>query len=637
MLWVLFLFGETNLLKVEDAGGIQDFAVIDDTTALLLYKDHLNILNPASGNVSRIPLASGSTKLEVGKDGIYIFNTYLKEIYRFDPQSRTIKKIHPHALLWCMDMATSPFDTTFYFLSTSIERKQYLYRGSPTRPALLKELTSQNFVRVEKTLDRAILISQSLLSGLFAIRYVSKTGQIYFPLKLYREPLTFSTSGDYILTVSRDKKTLVVKGENSVQYPSLEEIYRISWKVPEYLGIISGGYLLIISDTTHPQFKISCPSCGYENEFKYNFCINCGHPLKDVKIKKLVKFREENILKDLEIAFNNLNQKIQEESKIVYLKKEEKEVKPSKTVPVEKKTKPEIKEIPQKEKKEKTGITQSIKTKLLEIPKKIKKRRPFPEMDTPSFFEVPKGDVVRSLTVFVSGGGAFATEEEGYSPMGTFLVGFGDIFQVEFSTMGVINTLLTGSSVLPALSFKMNLTNTFRDRLHLGKDFPIISIGLRGTWWNSYYSNGITYSTRYAYLFTVVEKQFGNLTLVGGISICDTRAKTSVNPIAVVRNPTLLYGGAEFKMNENSYIVFEISQLSGYRFHPDGSVSENDLVKGMWWSIGGKTYVTKWLIVNASVRFDAEEGVRFQGPADAKLWAGISLLLPLDYYYSLMR
>ena len=635
MLWVLFLFGEINLLKIEDAGGIQDFAVIDDKTALLLYKDHLNILNPASGNVSRIALASGSIKLEIGKDGIYIFNKYLKEIYRFDPQSRTIRKIHPHALLWCMDMATSPYDTSFYFLSTSIERKQYLYTGSPENPAMLGKLPQHEYSGIERTLRGPILISKSLFPNRFVIYHYSKTGTVAFPFT-YSSPFTLSPSGYFILYTSRDKKKLLVKGEKYAEYPSLGKIYRISWKIPEYLGIISGSYLLIISDTTHPHFKISCPSCGYENEFNYNFCINCGHPLKDVKIKKLVNFREENILKNLEIAFNNLNQKIQEERKVVYLKKEEKVEKPSETAPIEEKNKPVAKEKSQEVKKEKPGTTHPIKTKLPEIAKKFKKRRPFPEMETPSFFEVPKGDVVRSLTVFVSGGGAFATEEEGYSPMGTFLVGFGDIFQVEFSTLGVINTLLTGSSVLPALSFKMNLTNTFRDRLHLGKDFPIISIGLRGTWWNSYYSNGITYSTRYAYLFSVIEKQFGNLTVVGGISICDTRAKTSVSPM-VVRNPTLLYGGAEFKMNENSYIVFEISQLSGYRFHPDGSVSGDDLVKGMWWSIGGKTYVTKWLIVNASARFDAEEGVRFQGPADAKLWAGISLLLPLDYYYSLMR
>lgn len=174
-------------------------------------------------------------------------------------------------------------------------------------------------------------------------------------------------------------------------------------------------------------------------------------------------------------------------------------------------------------------------------------------------------------------------------------MGFGDLFQIEFSSLGLISSITRGSMLIPTLGFKYNI--------------------------------------RYAFFFFTFQENFPKFTGTINLSICDTRIKSDSIQGEVVTNPLLLFLGSAIKVNENTFLVFEASQVSGYRLNPNGTVSEKDLIIGYWLSFGGKCYVFKWLTVNSGIRFDSPEGeFKWTGLSDAKLWMGINLLLPIDYF-----
>ena len=257
------------------------------------------------------------------------------------------------------------------------------------------------------------------------------------------------------------------------------------------------------------------------------------------------------------------------------------------------------------------------------------------KINPPILFTVPKPNIIPSLAIILSGGGAFATQEEGYSPLGTFNIGLGDIAQVEMSTTGVINNILKGSSAIPTIAFQMSISEILKSRGKLGKDSYDLSFGLRGSWWNTIQSHNHNYSTRIAHLYSVFGKKIHGLNVYGGIAITDTRIKTDITTSEVVNNPVLFFTGAELKMSKETNLMFEFSQLSGYNYNEDGKETKADLVKGWWVSLGSRVFLSKWLVLNTGGRFDSMAG-KFQGIADAKLWFGINFIIStpdiIDYY-----
>jgi hypothetical protein len=75
----------------------------------------------------------------------------------------------------------------------------------------------------------------------------------------------------------------------------------------------------------------------------------------------------------------------------------------------------------------------------------------------PRLFNVPTANVLGSLDIYFTGGGAFGIEKE-RNFLGRAGLGLGDIAEVEFATLSVINSLQHGSSSLPTSAFKMLIT-----------------------------------------------------------------------------------------------------------------------------------------------------------------------------------
>ncbi len=411
------------------------------------------------------------------------------------------------------------------------------------------------------------------------------------------------------------------------------------WKV----RIITSNFI-----AHHPETLV-CPNCGFKNKWEYNFCISCGKPLKDAKAtieKHLVSESVDSLVKAL-VPGPLVVEKKTEISKSLVPEKSPEIMQPQK----------KKEEMPLSEKKRETTKIISPTKKIPTTPqKKIEKKAPPPlpvkpiikkpkrkrrplhlkRIDPAILFTVPKPNIIPSLAVILSGGTAFATQEEGFSPLGTFSVGLGDIAQVEMSTTGVINNLLKGSSVIPTIAFQMSFSEILKSKGKLGKDAYDLSIGLRGSWWNTTRSNNHIYSTRIAHLYVVFGKKINpSLNIYGGATIADTRIKTDVITTEVVNNPYLFFLGAELKMSKETNLMFEFSQLSGYNYNENGVETKNDLVKGWWVSLGSRVFLAPWIVLNMGGRFDSRAW-NFQGIADAKLWIGTNIIIPtmdiIDYY-----
>jgi len=414
---------------------------------------------------------------------------------------------------------------------------------------------------------------------------------------------------------------------------------RGEWKVK----IITSDFI-----AHHPE-TVACPNCGFKNKWEYNFCVNCGKPLKDAKTtmeKHIVSETVDSFVKALvpgpvvvekegEIKNPHIpvkpNEIVQtpEKKKIVSVKRI---VTGDITTTFVAKEKPPA---PQKKIEKKAPPSLSVKP-IIKKPKRKRKPLHLKRIDPTILFTVPKPNIIPSLAVILSGGTAFATQEEGFSPLGTFSVGLGDIAQVEMSTTGVINNLLKGSSVIPTIAFQMSFSEILKSKGKLSKDAYDLSIGLRGSWWNTIRSNSHYYSTRIAHLYAVFGKKIiPSLNIYGGVAIADTRIKTDVTTTEVVNNPHLFFFGAELKMGKQTNLMLEFSQLSGYNYNDSGRETRNDLVKGWWISLGSRVFLAPWIVLNMGGRFDSMAG-EFQGIADTKLWFGTNIIIPtmdiIDYY-----
>jgi hypothetical protein len=253
----------------------------------------------------------------------------------------------------------------------------------------------------------------------------------------------------------------------------------------------------------------------------------------------------------------------------------------------------------------------------------------------PRLFNVPTANVLGSLDIYFTGGGAFGIEKE-RNFLGRAGMGLGDIAEVEFATQSVINSLQRGSSSLPTSAFKMLI---MRERLGL----PAVAAALRGTTsWQSLDGSDSTsyfsFETRLTKLYIVASKRINKVTGHFGIGLTDVRVRNlqswdfmsgnsgnAVNTRELQRNLWAPFGGISIQANPKTQVMIEIEGLPSYGFGEGREYSASN-IKNIWAGVVGvRFYFTNWLAADTGVRYRSD----FDGIADANIQANVNLLLPL--------
>ncbi len=596
----------------------------------IFFKDDSTIILNSENRFIELNLKSGIKKYSYDFDFKITKMFYLDANYVFLIERQFIGKQKESKLVFYDPILNLqyPIVTNFVTDFTIDKEKKFLYYTSFNNfiyRYLIKDKKYETFFvlpnaysninKIEFANDNLYIFTND---GFYVLNIIEKKIVNYFKYPLNTKNFAVSPSGS-ILAINTKRETIeeIIFKSEEISFSAYRTTKRIDDFAFSYDGrlfviLTNKNEILVFSVTdsfSHPEL-IECANCKFiNNKWEYKFCINCGDKLEDEKKSIKAKYFEN-------IIFTNLKEQPYEE--IV-----EKETIKKDTTKIDTTT----------IKTENKIIEKTIETNVIIQPKVEKPKKEFPIISSPNFFEVPKSEILRQYTLYFSGGGSFATSEEGRTPFGISEMGFGDLFQIEFSSLGLISSITRGSMLIPTLGFKYNITNTFKGRIILPEKFPSIAIGIKGSWWNTITKDNISYKLRHAFLFLTFQENISNFNTAVGLSVCDTRIKTSFMSSEIVSNPFLLFLGTEIKINNNTFLVFEASQVSGYRLQPNGIESEDDLIIGYWLSLGGKCYVFKWLTVNSGIRIDSPAGeIKWTGLSDVKLWAGINLLFPLDYY-----
>ncbi|MCH7761240.1 zinc ribbon domain-containing protein [candidate division TA06 bacterium] len=314
---------------------------------------------------------------------------------------------------------------------------------------------------------------------------------------------------------------------------------------------------------------ILCSTCGYENPVTNKFCVKDGTRLQVAKKKMKVKKRKVLRVTEKPAMF------------------------PKKVVRKERK------------KYGLSALTQPINPSRL--------------------FVVPNGDVLGSLHMSVSGGGAFGVEGE-RAFLGYIGFGLGDVSEVELSSSQVLSNLKEGSTILPTASFKTRLWKET-------KRIPAVSLALRASRWHEEEvmqdTLRIRYRTRLADGYVSASKGVGSVRGHLGLKVTDVRLENPLqsNKVETQKNLYTPFVGIEIASNPRTKIMFEVAGIPSYTFDTDttGNTKVKDEISNVWVSLFGvRFFFTPWLSTDAGVKYQSN----FKGLADAVLSFGFNANIP---------
>lgn len=270
-------------------------------------------------------------------------------------------------------------------------------------------------------------------------------------------------------------------------------------------------------------------------------------------------------------------------------------------------------------------------------------------------FSIPTADVLKSMEISVSGGGAFGVEG-GSALLRNFIIGLGSIAEVEFTNSGMTNQLTGKSEILPTSSFKVSLIpERYKNRWYI----PDIAVQLRSASWKSLEGNNYAlrsdykaYSEsiggnlhdisqvqkRFSILYLIVGKKipdFGNFQI--GLSQTDVRTKGGYQTLYIesshlydtVEIPELKksflapVAGFEIIANKNTHLMAEIQSipLFDYDFQ-----KERVAISKTWLGVAGvRFFISEWLSLDTGIKYQSE----YKGIADAEIDIGINFVLPV--------
>lgn len=267
-------------------------------------------------------------------------------------------------------------------------------------------------------------------------------------------------------------------------------------------------------------------------------------------------------------------------------------------------------------------------------------------VEPPRLFNIPTARVLSSKDINLTGGGAFGVGTK-QSLLGTVGIGLGNIAEVEFSTMGLVNNIANGSPVVTTSAFKIKL---IPDNFLGLRFFPTLAVAIRSSsdWkqvnsdekvirandaWSASCISMINYATRFTILYGVSSLSFGPVSLHGGVSLTDIRIKDTMieywndylhqyDPSEVQKNLIGGFAGAEISSNPQTKIMFEIETVSNWEYNSEIDAVE---VRQSYLFVGGvRFFFTKWLSVDTGVWYQDN----FRGIADSQIKLGLNVLIP---------
>ncbi|MFA4837931.1 MAG: zinc ribbon domain-containing protein [Candidatus Neomarinimicrobiota bacterium] len=265
-------------------------------------------------------------------------------------------------------------------------------------------------------------------------------------------------------------------------------------------------------------------------------------------------------------------------------------------------------------------------------------------IDPPRLFNIPTARVLSSKDLNLTGGGAFGVGTK-QSVLGTIGIGLGNIAEVEFSTIGLVNNIANGSPVVATSAFKLKLIpNNF-----LGISFfPTFAVAIRSSadWkqmnsdqgvvrandsWNSKGINNIGYGTRFTVLYGVSSIRLGPISLHGGLSLTDIRIKDTMieywdksiyEPTEKQKNLLGGFAGCEIASNPQTKIMLEIETVSNWEYNDQTDAVE---VRQSYLAVGGvRFFFTKWFSIDTGVWYQNN----FRGIADSQIKLSLNLFVP---------
>jgi len=246
---------------------------------------------------------------------------------------------------------------------------------------------------------------------------------------------------------------------------------------------------------------------------------------------------------------------------------------------------------------------------------------------TSRLFNVSTAEVLRSLDICLSGGGAFSAESE-RSFLGRAAIGLGDVAEVEISTLSVLTALQHSSSSVPTSAFKMRIFGEKGNR-------PALAWVLRSTTaWRDVNGpeEGIKYSTRLTRLQLVATKTISTVALHAGAGWADIRAKDPGGrgreprwDGELKRNIFSPLAGFSVQVNPRTTVMGEVEVVPRYDFS-EGLEKADEMILSAWSGVMGvRFYFARWLSTDAGVTYRSD----FAGLADATIRASASVVLPL--------
>jgi hypothetical protein len=254
-------------------------------------------------------------------------------------------------------------------------------------------------------------------------------------------------------------------------------------------------------------------------------------------------------------------------------------------------------------------------------------RTPVPFIPTSRLFNVSTAEVLRSLDICMSGGGAFSAESQ-RSFLGRAAIGLGDVAEVEISTLAVLTALKRSSSSVPTSAFKMRI---FREK----GNRPAMAWVLRGTtaWRDvSGSATGVEYNTRLTRLQVVATKTIGTVALHAGGGWADIRVKDPGGygheprwDGELKRNIFSPLAGFSVQVNPRTTVMGEVEVVPRYDFG-ETLTQADEMILSAWSGVMGvRFYFARWLSTDAGVTYRSD----FAGLADCTIRASASVLLPL--------
>jgi len=267
-------------------------------------------------------------------------------------------------------------------------------------------------------------------------------------------------------------------------------------------------------------------------------------------------------------------------------------------------------------------------------------------VDPPRLFNIPTARVLSSKDINLTGGGAFGVGTK-QSLLGTVGIGLGNIAEVEFSTMGLVNNVVNGSPVVTTSAFKIKL---IPDNFLGLRFFPTLALAIRSSsdWkqinsdeqvvrandmWSESCISNINYATRFTILYGVSSLSLGPVNLHGGVNLTDIRIKDTMveywndfvdqyDPQEIQKNLIGGFAGIEINGNPQTKIMCEIETVSNWEYNSQIRAVE---VHQSYLFVGGvRFFFTKWLSVDTGVWYQDN----FRGIADSQIKLGLNVFIP---------